>query len=111
MANNDSSVLLRYEDFATDPAASVRRVLDLVDPSRSPPPFRGGELEIGTQHTLGGNPVKFRAGPIRLRLDDEWQSRMGRSHRAIVTALTWPTIATYGYVGRGRRSDPVAAAS
>jgi hypothetical protein len=95
----------------TDPAASVRRVLDLVGSSQSPPAIRAGQLEIGAQHTLGGNPVKFRTGPIRLRLDDEWQSKMDRRHRAMVTALTWPMIAAYGYLGRGRRTEPATVAT
>jgi hypothetical protein len=102
---------LRYEDFVADPAASIRRILDLVGSSRSFPAIRAGDVEVGTQHTLGGNPVKFRTGPIRLRLDDEWQSKMDRRHRASVTALTWPMIAAYGYLGRGSRAEPATVAT
>jgi Sulfotransferase family len=104
IARGDESVLLRYEDFVAAPDKALRQVVDLVDPEQSPPPIRGGQLEVGTQHTLGGNPVKFRTGPVQLRLDDEWQSMMGQGHRVLVTGLTWPMIAAYGYLGRGRRT-------
>ncbi|MGH6920885.1 MAG: sulfotransferase [Geminicoccaceae bacterium] len=110
MAKRADSILLRYEDFMAAPSEAIRRVVDLVDPAQSPPPIRGGQLEIGTQHTLGGNPVKFRTGPVQLRLDDEWQSMMEQRHRILVTGLTWPMIAAYGYLGRGRRAGAATVA-
>jgi hypothetical protein len=63
------------------------------------------------QHTLGGNPVKFRTGPVQLRLDDEWQTMMDQRHRLLVTGLSWPMIAAYGYLGRGRRTRAAPVAS
>jgi hypothetical protein len=111
IARGDESVLLRYEDFVAAPDKALRQVVDLVDPEQSPPPIRGGQLEVGTQHTLGGNPVKFRTGPVQLRLDDEWQSMMGQGHRVLVTGLTWPMIAAYGYLGRGRRTATATVAT
>jgi hypothetical protein len=104
MAKRDDSILLRYEDFMAAPSEALHRVVRFVDPAQFPPPIQGGRLEIGTQHTLGGNPVKFRTGPVQLRLDDEWQSMMDQRHRILVTGLTWPMIAAYGYLGRGRRA-------
>ena len=111
IAKNNESIRLRYEDFVAAPDKALRQVVDLVDPAQSPPPVRGGQLEIGTQHTLGGNPVKFRTGPVQLRLDDEWQAMMGQRHRMLVTGLTWPMIAAYGYLGRGRRARAATVAT
>lgn len=111
IAKSGESIRLRYEDFVAAPDKVLRRVVDLVDPAQSLPAIVGGQLEIGTQHTLGGNPVKFRTGPVRLRLDDEWQSMMGQPHRILVTGLTWPMIAAYGYLGRGRRAGAAAVAT
>jgi hypothetical protein len=110
IAKSNESILLRYEDFVVAPDRALRQVVGLVDPAQSPPVIRGGQIEIGTQHTLAGNPVKFRTGPVRLRLDDEWQTMMNQRQRILVTGLTWPTIAAYGYLGRGRRvgAAPVA---
>jgi hypothetical protein len=39
---------------------------------------------------------------VPLRLDLEWQDRLGRANRWIVTALGWPLMLRYGY--RLRRS-------
>jgi hypothetical protein len=110
MAKRDDSIVLRYEDFMATPSEALGRVVNFVEPAHSPPPIRGGQLEIGTQHTLAGNPVKFRTGPVQMRLDDEWQSMMDQRHRILVTGLTWPMIAAYGYLGGGRRARaaPVA---
>jgi hypothetical protein len=108
IANSDKSILLRYEDFMAAPSKALRRVVDLVDPAQALPAIRGQQVEIGTQHTLAGNPVKFLTGPIRLRLDDEWQSMMHQRQQILVTGLTWPMIAAYGYLGRGR---PAATAT
>jgi hypothetical protein len=44
-------------------------------------------------------------------LDDEWQSMMGQRHRILVTGLTWPMIAAYGYLGRGRRATTATIAT
>jgi hypothetical protein len=111
IAKSNESILLRYEDFVAAPDQVLRRVIDLVDPGQSPPRIRGGQLEIGTQHTLGGNPVKFQTGPVQLRLDDEWQSMMGQRQRMLVAGLTLPMIAAYGYLGRGRRPATATAAT
>lgn len=111
MAGGENSLLLRYEDFVADPSAALRQVTDLVGSKPALPAFNAGDIEVGTQHTLGGNPVKFRTGPVRLRLDDEWQSKLNRRDRVLVTALTWPMIAAYGYLGSGARTERATVAT
>ena len=48
-------------------------------------------------HTLGGNPVRFRRGRVRLELDEEWKSKMSRRQKALVSVLTYPLLLAYGY--------------
>jgi hypothetical protein len=90
---------LSYEDFATHPRASLAEILA---------PFAGRmnahataasdcEFELGASHTVSGNPMRFQRGRLKVRLDDEWRSAMGRRDRVIVTAATWPLLARYGY--------------
>lgn len=93
---------LRYEDFVADPPAALRRVLAMVGEEDAGLPFvRGREVELGVSHTIAGNPNRFKSGKTTLRLDDEWRRRMGRRDRALVTALTLPLLARYGYVRSG----------
>jgi hypothetical protein len=52
-----------------------------------------------------GNPVRFRDGPVTLRLDDQWRREMSWRDRAVVNALTGPLRLGYGY-GRVRLGRP-----
>lgn len=95
-------LLVRYEDFARRPLEQVERVLEFMGSDRPPPSIPGGQLDIGTHHTTAGNPMRFHKGALRLRLDDEWRDRMKPGDRRFVTALTWPMLARYGYIGGPR---------
>jgi len=52
------------------------------------------------QHTVAGNPVRMRSGPLKLRVDDAWRAAMPAADRRLVTLLTFPLLARYGYAGR-----------
>jgi hypothetical protein len=111
MARPGNSIMLRYEDFASRPVEQIERVLRLAGSDQPPPPISGGQLEMSTHHVIAGNPMRFHKGVLRLRLDDEWRDRMRPRDRRFVTALTWPMLARYGYVGRpgsSRRSGALS---
>lgn len=95
------SIRLRYEDLARDPDAAVEQVLRLV---RGRPgdrePIADGPVEVGTQHTLSGNPIRFERGPLRIAPDLEWRTAMPSGQRVAVTALTFPLLRAYGYGAR-----------
>jgi len=52
------------------------------------------------QHTVAGNPVRMQSGPLKLRVDDAWRAAMPAGDRRLVTLLTFPLLARYGYAGR-----------
>jgi hypothetical protein len=54
-------------------------------------------VELGTNHTLAGNPNRFRTGSVRIAEDDEWQSRLARRDRMVMTSATLPMLLRYGY--------------
>lgn len=86
--------LLRYQDFVADPAAVVGEVVDFLgEPPREPRISARRTVELGTDHTVAGNPIRFARGPLEVRSDDEWRTRMPRPSRALVTALTLPVLA------------------
>jgi hypothetical protein len=93
----DRWLFLRYEDFAAAPAAAVDRVLAFVGVP-GPGPFVGPDtVHLGTNHTMAGNPNRFRTGSVRIVEDDEWESRMARRDRAAITAAALPMLLRYGY--------------
>jgi hypothetical protein len=96
-------ILQRYEDLVRAPAPEVRRVLSLVGMGDAELPFlEGNRLELGTEHTISGNPSKFRTGTIDITADEEWRRAMPASARSIVTAITWPGLVRFGYARAAR---------
>lgn len=93
---------LRYEDFIADPAGGLRVALRLAGiPDSVPLDFVDGQqVELRPTHTVAGNPMRFRSGQEELRRDDAWRTEMRDRDRRLVSALTWPTRARYGYLGR-----------
>ena len=109
MSTAGKSILLRYEDFIANPVRHVGAVIEMVGSKQRPPEIRDGTIEIGTDHSLAGNPIRFDRGVVHLRVDDEWRAAMQRRHQALVTSLTWPMLMAYGYLGRWRSEGAKSA--
>jgi len=100
------SMRLRYEDLVREPRASIARILRLagIEPTGEALAFVGErELTLGVSHTADGNPMRFALGPVPLRADEEWRTAMPSSQRRLVTAVTAPGLARYGYSLGARR--------
>ena len=61
--------------------------------------------DVGVNHIVAGNPIRFLKGRVEIRPDMVWQEGMRWRDKALVTALTWPLLLKYGYLGR-RTSTP-----
>ena len=100
---SERPVRILYEDFVSNPEGVLQTCLRAVKMEQKPLPLRGdAEVELSTGHTLAGNPLRFAAGPVRLREDDEWRQAMRAPSRWLVTALTMPLLRRYGYRLLGR---------
>jgi hypothetical protein len=98
-------VRLRYEDFVNDPTSYLADLLvrfGFDDESRgvSDVISYGREVSLSVDHTVSGNPGRFRTGSIELQPDEEWKVKMRRADNNVVTALTAPLLLNYGYLGR-----------
>lgn len=100
-----SYTLLRYEDLVADPRGALRAVLGVLgEPVEPADALAGGKVELGENHTVAGNPIRFERGMVEIRADADWQARMPARQRAVVTGLTWPLLWRYGFLGqRGTR--------
>ena len=95
----------RYEDFVADPPGAVGRLLAFAGLSAvAGVDMRGGAFGVGgatvelePDHTVAGNPLRFRVGTTEIRSDDEWRERLPRRDHRIVSLVTWPLRAVYGY--------------
>jgi hypothetical protein len=91
-------LLLRYEDFVERPRQAVGKILGMLGEEPPRLPFvEERSVELGISHTVSGNPNRFQTGVVKLRPDDEWISRMRSRDRRLVTLLTLPLLARYGY--------------
>jgi hypothetical protein len=94
---------IRYEDFMADPLGSMAALAEF---SCGPGDFTDtiasflnqDRASLGVSHTVSGNPMRFAAGSIAFHVDDAWRDALPAMDRAIVSALTLPLLARYGYL-------------
>lgn len=98
---------LRYEDFLAAPVAETTRAIAATGRTLGPDDLAfltDRHVDLLTDHSVAGNPMRFRTGRIELRSDDVWRDKLSRYHRWTVTAITAPLLARYHYF----RKPPVA---
>ena len=96
---------VRYEDLVADPRTHIGAIARSVGV-----PADGDALafltdttvRLDSDHSVAGNPMRFQAGTLHLRTDEAWRSELGVGSRRIVTAVTAPLLARYGYFSRTR---------
>lgn len=101
---------IRYEDFVADPPRSLAELAEFAcgpeDLSEAIARFLARDrASLGRSHTASGNPMRFDTGSIAFRADQTWRKALHPWDRAVVSALTLPLLARYGYLRR-----PAAAA-
>jgi hypothetical protein len=90
---------IRYEDFVLRPRAAVDDILAWVDEHPANSPFSAEDaVRLGTNHTLKGNPCRFKTGLVPLAEDIRWKTEMNPRERRITEILTRPIARRYGYV-------------
>jgi hypothetical protein len=99
------TTLVRYEEFLRTPIESLRRIarfagLPADDAALTFLTAAGGGVtaRLSANHTASGNPMRFQTGPILLRSDDSWRTRLALTDRRRVTAITFPLLRHYGYL-------------
>ncbi len=91
-------LLVRYEDFIADPAATLTSVLRMLgEPVESLPLSGPSRLELRPNHMISGNPSRFATGSVELKEDNEWRRRLVPAVRRRVELATWPLLLRYGY--------------
>ncbi len=95
---------VRYEDAARAPEATLRDIAGFAGLAVGGTALRflGGAgtdrwAELRAAHTASGNPMRFTTGRIPIRPDEQWRTAMPTGQRRMVTALTMPLLAHYGY--------------
>lgn len=92
---------VRYEDLARDPERTVAQVAAFAGLPDGQLPAREAWIELGPQHSIGGNPMRFEHGEVRIEPDRAWEREMPWWSKATATAISWPLLWRYGYLWRG----------
>jgi hypothetical protein len=93
---------VRYETFVRTPVPELERVARLVgvDLDDAALTFiHDGVVDLEPAHLAAGSRGRLQSGPTPLRADDEWRTKLPLAHRRMVSAMTWPLLRRYGYVG------------
>ncbi len=96
-------LLVRYKDFVTDARGQTERVLEFLGVAADETALAFVEktsVDLGTDHSVWGNPMRLRTGREALRPDDSWRTRLPAPTRRAVTALSLPALIRYGYLGK-----------
>ena len=94
----DRGMLLRYEDLAARPIDTLTSIATFVGAKTDVLPFVGDDqVRLGENHTVSGNPGRFRRGLVPVRPDVEWRTAMQPRDRTTTTAITAPLRWRYGY--------------
>lgn len=89
---------LRYEDLIVRPRAAVEDLLTMTGTSIDGGPFEDERtVVLADNHTVSGNPGRFRTGRTMLRADDAWRTDQPLKHRAVATVVSLPLLHRYGY--------------
>lgn len=98
----DRWLAVRYEDFASAPRPTIERVLAFLGLPSAAPFIDDDTVVLNTNHTVAGNPNRFRTGPVTISSDEEWRQRMPRRQALCVVAMTLPLLLRYRYPVRPR---------
>jgi hypothetical protein len=97
------TLFMKYEALAASPREELHRVAAFL----SAPVEKGdlgfvhdGFADLPADHLALGNAMRFGAGMVPIRVDDEWRKRLPPRQRRAVLSLTWPLLLRYGYLTR-----------
>ena len=93
-------VRVGYENLVRAPRSELERILTSLGEPFEPRELdfiSDGQVDLRPNHTVMGNPIRMDNGLVRLRLDEQWRTAMGRRQSGMVTLLTRPLLRRYGY--------------
>jgi hypothetical protein len=93
----DRAILIRYEDYVTNPRATLQRLSAFAGLDFGPTAEKlehGGAFKCG--HTIEGNRLRTYER-IELRPDVRWRKQMSKARKSLLPLLTAPVSWKYGY--------------
>jgi hypothetical protein len=94
---------VRYEDMMANPYETLCQILRPLGASCEGLDWivKDSHVQLGLDHTVWGNPMRFQQGAIGFHADVDWQRQMRAKDKLLVELMTLPLLWRYGYVGGG----------
>lgn len=89
--------IVNYETLASNPRSTITKILEWMGMDSANLDFFDNErvVRLGVDHTVSGNPIRFKQGKIEIRPDREWSEKMSFPKKFLVSVLTYPVLRRY----------------
>lgn len=91
--------VVRYEDVVEAPGPVLTALATEIGLPDAPV-LRDHAVTLTMDHTVAGNPMRFRRGELTLVSDDAWRDNLPVRDQRLVGAVTAPLAIPYGYTRR-----------
>ncbi|RLJ70436.1 sulfotransferase family protein [Hydrogenivirga caldilitoris] len=96
-------IQIRYEDLVKYPEKTLKEIFNFLGVKNNLDNFvdrSNGKVFVNlqTNHTVSGNPFRFKTGNVELKPDQSWQNSFPFYKKFIVTLLTYPYLKKFGYI-------------
>lgn len=91
---------VRYEDLVADPRqvlAQVAQFLGRPVDDQDLAFLRAGSADLGVDHLIDGNPMRFTTGTLDIRTDEAWRRSPSTRRDLMATTVTRSLMKAYGY--------------
>ncbi len=95
----------RYEDLVSDPQGTIERIAAMCGVRPEGPRISDGEVSLGPNHSVAGNPSRLTKGSVPIRADVAWTERMPRPAALAASLGSAPLLRRYGYRVLPKRSQ------
>jgi len=98
LGNTTKYKLINYETFTAKPKNVIADILSWsgMNVANIDNVFLNNHaVHLGINHTVSGNPVRFKRERIEIYPDNEWKSKLLFHKRALTTILTYPLLRYY----------------
>ena len=89
--------IVNYETLASNPMNTIVKVLEWMGMNSANLDFFDDEhtVRFGIDHTISGNPIRFKQGKLEIYPDREWSEKMPLSKKWLIFTLTYPLLRLY----------------
>ncbi len=95
---NSNYIRIKYEDLVKDPVSTLNTIFDFIGLNKDfIRDFVSNEnvITLNINHTVSGNPMRFKVGKIKIEEDNEWIDKLGFFRKSLVNLFTYPLLKKY----------------